>query len=110
VCCDYKYINILIQNYFIEIESKKIIIDKILKWRDKHFAHLDNKYFLNAKRIESDFPVSFSEIHDLILFLEKIINELLALFAGTNIELKMTHALDVDLLFDFLEQNIENYL
>ena len=55
-----------IQKDLASIVETEPMVEKLLVWRDKYFAHRDLKEVLSGNRILAEYPISFSEIEELV--------------------------------------------
>lgn len=82
----------LITQHKEELNKHSLLIDHILAWRDKSFAHFDKKYNgENSKKVGQDFPIYNHEIGELINLLGYILNTYQSAYKDT-----VTHLIPVD--------------
>jgi hypothetical protein len=58
-----------------KLEGVKQQISRILKQRDKYYAHADNEYFLQPNKLFVDFPNTYDDLADILRVLQSIIND-----------------------------------
>lgn len=58
----------------LDIESKRVLIDRLTSRRNKFFAHYDKKYFYDPNLISDDFPFSIEDAKELTRILQRIIS------------------------------------
>jgi len=57
-----------------QIDSKSNIVSNLKTHRDKIYAHFDKDYFYDIKKLYIDAPLSFGDIHQLIMLCQEILN------------------------------------
>lgn len=75
------------------------IINNLLSWRDKAFAHNDKKFFKDREALRRDFPIKYSEIENLIEIAAEILNTYQVGYNGNNTVVIPSNAYDVDQVF-----------
>lgn len=58
-----------------EIELRQDFIDKIVTRRDKFLAHNDKEFFLDRQKLDEEYPISASEVVDLIRCFQRILGD-----------------------------------
>ncbi|TKJ83751.1 hypothetical protein PaeCFBP13512_22305 [Paenibacillus sp. CFBP13512] len=95
----------------IYYQNQEVLINNLLIWRDKHFAHPDKKYFLDKNRINlaehapmlvGDLPKLLKTSVEILNFYSYKLFEITYFFKDFQIE----H--DVDKLFMVFNQHLEN--
>ena len=65
------------------IKSIEPQILRIRTQRDKYFAHSDNKYFLEPKQLQIDFPKTYDDLTDILSALQSIISTHSMIISGS---------------------------
>lgn len=92
-------------------QNQEVLINNLLTWRDKHFAHPDKKYFLDKNRIKlvehapmfvGDLPKLLNDSAEILNFYSFNLLRDIYLFEDFQIEY------DVDKLFMIFNKHLEN--
>lgn len=79
------------------------IINNLITWRDKAYAHNDKKYFKDREALGRDFPITYKEIEDLIELAAEILNTYQVGFKGASTHIIPTNTYDVDAVIKALK-------
>lgn len=63
-----------VMNYREKLAEIDSIINNLISWRDKSFAHNDKKYFGIKGQLGKDYPITYGDIEKLINLAEEILN------------------------------------
>lgn len=67
--------NQLIQNNLTSLKNIELQVENITKQRDKYYAHADNLYFFDSKKLLEDFPDTQTDLVEIIQELQNIIQK-----------------------------------
>lgn len=87
-----------------ELIDKESIVNNLRGQRDKFYAHLDKKYFMNKRDLSKDFPVSFDDVELLLDFAGEMCNTLLLDLCGEAIFYQSSNYDDVKNILDQLHK------
>lgn len=71
-------------------------IDNLRNQRNKFFAHLDENYKNNTKKLVDDFPVTFKDIEILLQTANEICNKITYAFDESSHSTKSSNVFDID--------------
>lgn len=99
------------ENEYREIISKNIndldsyseLIKKIKSWRDKFIAHLDNTFFDNPSAIYEKYPITNSEIGELIECVAGILHEHYLYLFHADSRMEIRSETNVDSLLRYVQ-------
>src|SRR5690606_29125599 len=81
------------------------IIENLIAWRDKSYAHHDIKFFKKQDLLVEEFPITYSEFEKLIVLAGKILNEYQVGYNGKTTVIEPTNILDVDIVLRALKNS-----
>ncbi|WNF36577.1 hypothetical protein RJD24_19480 [Bacillaceae bacterium IKA-2] len=82
-----------------QLEKVESIINNLISWRDKAFAHNDKKYFKSNGLISKEFPLTYKEIEYLIELSADILNSYQVAYNGNRTHTIPANVYDVDKVF-----------
>jgi hypothetical protein len=93
-----------------ELNSHKILINRIKAWRDKLIAHIDKKYFNEPSAIYQDYQIYNTEIDQLIEAVSKIMHEHYLYLFKAGLRMEILSEMDVDSVLNYVRafQRIRN--
>ncbi|PWK13335.1 hypothetical protein [Tumebacillus permanentifrigoris] len=86
-----------------KVMEKQALIDRLLVWRDKHYAHSDRDYYFDKEKLGAISPI---EIRGLIEFAGEILNYFLGVLNNNSIHISATNSLDVDKVLNILNEHV----
>lgn len=72
------------------------IINNLISWRDKAFAHNDKKFFKDREALGREFPITYKEIENLIELAAEILNTYQVGYNGKYTAVIPSNTYDVD--------------
>lgn len=99
---DYEITTELIKGHILKLEEQEPLLDNLFAWRDKGFAHMDNKYFEDRGLLGEDFPLTIKELRYLIELVAEILNTYGVAYNETFQSIKATNVTDIDRILDWL--------
>jgi len=96
--------NTTVQIHREEIKNHERIIENLLAWRDKSFAHNDKKYIFNREMLSKDFPITYKEFENLIELADEILNTYKIGYSGSQTHIIPSNAFDVDVVLEELKK------
>lgn len=79
------------------------VINNLLTWRDKAFAHNDKKYFSARESLGIEFPLTYKEIETLIELAADIFNTYQIAYNGIKTVIEPTNTYDVNNVLEVLK-------
>lgn len=99
---DYEITTELIKGHILQLEEQESLLDNLFAWRDKSFAHMDNKYFKDRGLLGEDYPLTIKQLRYLIELVAEILNKYGGAYNGTFQSIKATNVTDIDRILDWL--------
>jgi len=72
----------IIESHKQELDGYAHIMSRLKKRRNKYYAHLDKKHYLNIEALEKDYPLYLEEIKKILRFADVLIADLLIWLTG----------------------------
>lgn len=94
----------LIKDHRRKIKNSKETLDNLFHWRDKYYAHFDNKYFEDSNLLSVNAPLTPNDVYGLLELLAKILNKYSVAYNGKYYSTKATNRDDFFKIIDILEQ------
>lgn len=87
---------ITVQKYKVKLRDLNLIINNLISWRDKSYAHNDKKNFANKGKLGAKYPITYEDIEILINTADEILTEFQVGFNGKRTLIVANNIYDVD--------------
>ena len=95
-----------INKYRKSVQEVTPILDKLFDWRDKYFAHYDNKFFLNENLLETKYGLVIGDIRKLIRLAAEILNHFSIGYNGVANAVRTANLYDIDSVIEILHKHL----
>ena len=107
--CNYLVDYDLIKTHLEQIDNQKEVLDNLIQWRDKLYAHFDKKYFADREKLNVDHSINIGQIRTLIQLAGEILNKYSVAYNGVYKTIEAVNLKDVDTIFNILHRHLESF-
>lgn len=90
-----------------KLDEFRQVIENLMTWRNKRYAHIDQKFALGQVDIRKDFPIKLTELEDITMKMADILNRYSTAYDSSTYVVDMAGVYGVEIVLDAIRLRLK---